>query len=206
MSALVSASFAAAGAATVTALASVVAFAYQHRATRRDEHNLRVFDRHLSQYERIFVTARSTLDALRDYEIVTRRARDRSDPFLSQLLSIVSLSANQYCVAVDWKHSSAMAYLDIDLEEKCLHARDLLIRWLSQRRVAHGDIAFCRRGETLSPIALRDIPRLRVGDYRELIIERRVVVTPAAGDRRLIADINQALSKVVKELKKVMAY
>ncbi|MGW2229677.1 hypothetical protein [Streptomyces formicae] len=206
MSTLVSASLAAAGAAMVTTLASIAVFVYQHRATRRDEHNLRVFDRHLSQYERVFVAARSTLDAIRDYEIVSRRAADQSDPFLSQLLSIVSQSANQYCVAVDWKHSSAMAYLDIELEEKCLHARDLLIRWLSQRRVTHGDIAHVRQGDVLSPVPLRDVPGLRLGDYQELIIERRAVVIPATGDPRLIADINQALSKVIRELKQVMAY
>ncbi|WP_306940158.1 hypothetical protein [Streptomyces phaeochromogenes] len=201
-----SASLAAAGAAMVTTLASIIVFVYQHRATRRDEHNLRVFDRHLPQYERIFVTARSTLDAIRDYAIVTQRAADRSDPFLSQLLSIVSHSARQYCVAVDWKHSSAMAYLDIDLEERCLHARDLLILWLSQRRVTYGDTASIRHVDTLSPIPLPDITRLHLGDYRELIIERRMVVNPAAGDLRLIADINQSLSNVIRELKKVMAY
>jgi hypothetical protein len=95
----------------VAALASLAVSFYQRTSTLQNERRGRAFERHLAQYERIFVAARSTLDAFRDYEAVDLRVSDRSDPFLRQLLAIVTDLALQYCAAVDWRHNSGMAYL-----------------------------------------------------------------------------------------------
>jgi hypothetical protein len=73
--------------------------------------------------------------------LISNRAEDRSDPFLYQLLAIATDSAQEYCVAVTWKHNPGMLYLDITLEERCLRVRGLLLKWLAIRRVHWGEVA-----------------------------------------------------------------
>ncbi len=161
----------------IIASVTTVGIAYYQRASAlRDAHRLRAFERHLPQYERIFQTSRSTLDALNDYISVEKRASSRSDPFLHQLLDILSDCAYQYCLAVDWRHNSGMAYLDMKLEERCLHLRDLLLLWLSKRRISYGDITTIRHGGKVETIPAQAVRSLAIGDYEELRIERREVV------------------------------
>lgn len=192
-------------AALITAAASIVLTLYQRKSVLRAEHLQRASEMHLPHYEKIFVTARTVQDSLRDYSRTTARISDRSDPFLQLLLKIVQVGAYQYCVAVDWRHNSAMAYLEIKLEERCLHARNLLLQWLSRQRMSVGDIASIRRHGTFSSISIQEVSRLRGGDYEELRIERRTIVNPHRGDRRLASQIDRALSSVIVELKAVMS-
>jgi len=46
---------------------------------------------------------------------------------------------------------------------------------------------------------------LRLGDYQELRIERRMIVTPDPKDLKLVRLIDKALSSVIGELKAVTA-
>lgn len=167
--------------AFITGLSAVVISYYQRASAQRDEHRLRAFDRHLAAYERIFVTCRSTLDAFSDYVLVDMKVLDRSDPFLRQLLEILRDCAYQYCVAVDWRHNPGMAYLDLKLEEKCLHLRDLLLLWLSSPRLSYGDIASVRRNGQLTVTSAREIRRLAACDYEELRIERQIMGSYSRG-------------------------
>jgi hypothetical protein len=194
-----------AGALVTAATAMVIAY-YQRTGAMRDAHRLRAFERHLTSYEQIFTTCRSMLDALNDYLIIDRNVDDRSDPFLIQLLEILRDRAYRYCIAVDWRHNAGMAYLELKLEETCLHLRDLLLEWLSLPRIYHGNIITIKREgnvETISPDALR---RLDIGAYEELRIERLNLLTSTSGDAKLIHDIRAAGTSVIKELKEVMAY
>jgi len=202
----VSAALAAIGGVLISAFASILAIQYQHQVTERNEHKRQALERHLSHYERIFVSARSVQDAVRDYRTVSDRVTDRSDPFLRQLLAIVSKSAYDYFFEVDWRHNPGMAYLDLKLEGKCMRARDLLIQWLSRPRIATGDIASVRVAGRFTRRSLSSVQSLKVGDYEELRIERQLLVTPAAGDTRLLAELDTAFTAVIVELKAVMAY
>jgi len=192
--------------ALITALSAAAIAYYQRRSSLREEHRLRAFERHLAAYERMFAACRSTQDALNDYVSVDRNAADRSDPFLRQVLDILRTCAYQYCTAVDWRHNPGMAYLDIALEEKCLHMRDLLLLWLSRSRISHGDIATVRRNGIVSSISAEEIRRLNACDYQELRIERKVVVLRHDGDPKLISDIHQVASIIIKDLKAVMSH
>jgi hypothetical protein len=194
------------GGALVTALASIVISFYQRRSALENEHRLRAFEKNLPQYERIFVAARSTQDALRDYVSIEKRISDRSDPFLRQLLTIVADWAYQYCVAVNWQHNPGMAYLDIKLEEKCLRLRELLLLWLSRQRVTSGSMAFIVNNGVQFPVPSRDVRSLKAGDYQELRIEKRVLVTPDVSDHNIIPKIDRAISSVIADLKAVMSY
>jgi hypothetical protein len=194
------------GGGLVSALTALVVALFQRRATVRDSHLQRAFERHYRHYEAIFTSCRTVLDSVDDYAVIEGGVEDRSDPFLFQLLDIVRDSAYKYCLAVDWKHNPGMAYLEMGLEEKCLRLRDLLLEWMSVSRVTYGDLASIRRaGETL-PIPLAEVRNLAVGSYTELILERRQVVLRDANDPRLIADIRAQARTVIKELKAVMAY
>ena len=192
--------------ALITGLSAVVISYHQRVSAQRDEHRLRVFDRHLTAYEQIFVTCRSTLDAFSDYVLVDKKVSDRSDPFLRQLLEILRDCAYQYCMAVDWRHNQGMAYLDLKLEEKCLQLRDLLLLWLSSPRLSYGDIASVRRNGQFTVTSTRQLRRLATCDYEELRIERQILVVHNPGDYRLISDIRKNASSVIKDLKDVMSY
>lgn len=192
--------------AVVTGLSAVVISYYQRASAQRDEHRIRAFDRHLAAYERIFVTCRSTLDAFSDYVLVDKKVWDRSDPFLRQLLDILRDCAYQYCVAVDWRHNPSMAYLDLKLEEKCLHLRDLLLLWLSGSRLSYGDIASVRRNGQLTVTSAQEIRQLTVCDYEELRIERKIMVVHNPADNKLISDIQKNASLVIRDLKDVMSH
>jgi hypothetical protein len=146
--------------ALVTALSAAAIAYYQRRTTLREEHRIRAFERHLTAYERMFVACRSAQDALNDYVMADRNATDRSDPFLRQVLDILRTCAYQYCSSVDWRHNPGMAYLDIALEEKCLHMRDLLLLWLSRARLSYGDVATVRRDGLVSRISEQEIRRM----------------------------------------------
>lgn len=192
-------------AAIVTAVATVLVPLQQGRRSLERERRAHAFDRHLSHYEKIFVAARSAQDAFNDYKAIEQRVSDRSDPFLRQLLAIVAEASYQYCVAVDWRHNPGMAYLAIKLERQCLNARNLLVQWLSQPRITSGDVALIKKNGTLSPVPLGSVRALNLGDYQELRIERRMIVTPDPKDLKLVHLIDKALSSVIGELKAVMA-
>lgn len=196
----------AAGGAFITAIASVTALLAQRRSVLRHEHLLRAFEKHLPAYEHVFVSARTAQDSFRNFRAVSGRVAERSDPFLFQLLEIASSSAHQFCVAVSWNHNPGMAYLDLEVEDSCLHARDLLLDWLSNRRIRSGDVATIRRDGRLEPVSPPEVLALRVGDYQELRIETRLLVVDAVGDGRRYGEIDRALSAVIKRLKAVMAY
>jgi uncharacterized coiled-coil protein SlyX len=193
-------------AGAITAAATMGIAYYQRTSALRDAHRLRAFERHLADYERIFAMARSVLDALNDYLALDRRVIDRSDPFLHQLLDILSDASYQYCAAVDWRRNTAMAYLDIKLEERCLHLRDLLLQWLSGDRTSYGDVVSILRYDRMEVITARQVKTFRPGDYRELRVERRAIVTSAPGDAKLAVNIRSAATSVIRELKNVMAY
>lgn len=200
------AAFGVVGGALATAIASFSVAMYQNRSQLHREHRQRAFEQHLRHYESIFATARSTQQALRDLEAVRQRAVDAADPFMKQLLSIAADRADAYCVAVDWQHNPGMAYLDLKLEGQCLRARELLLDWLSVPRVTTGDIAHVRRNGAFAPLSLRGVRTMRRADYSELRIERRPVVLFDAADERRLEVIDRALTKVIKELKGVIAY
>jgi len=192
--------------ALITGLVAAAVAYYQRTSSLRDEHLRRAFERHLGAYESIFVSCRSTLDALNDYAAINSKVLDRSDPFLHQLLDILRDYSYQYCVSVDWRHNPGMAYLDLQLEEKCLHLRDLLMRWLSGARLSHGDSFYARRNGSVSTVSAQEIHRLETCNYQELRIERRAIVTNIPGDTRLLSDIRDAASGVIKDLKAVMSH
>jgi hypothetical protein len=192
--------------ALVTALSAVSIAYYQRRSALREEHRIRAFERHLAAYERMFAACRSAQDALNDYVTVERNAADRSDPFLRQVLDILRTCAYQYCTSVDWRHNPGMAYLDIALEEKCLHMRDLLLLWLSRPRLSYGDVATIRRDSLVARISEQEIRRMRSCDYQELRIERKVMVLRHDGDAKLISEIHEAASVIIKDLKAVMSH
>jgi hypothetical protein len=192
--------------ALITALSAVVIAYYQRRTALREEHRLRAFERHLPAYEKMFSACRSVQDAMSDYVMVDSRAADRSDPFLRQVLDIFRTVAYQYCTAVDWRHNHGMAYLDINLEEKCLHLRDLLLLWLSRPRVSFGDIATVKRDGVMSRISEREIQQLTACDYQELRIERKSMVLHHANDAKLIQEIHGTVAVIIKDLKAVMSH
>lgn len=192
--------------ALITALSAVIIAYYQRRTALREEHRLRAFERHLSSYEGMFSACRSVQDALNDYVRVDSRAADRSDPFLRQVLDILRTVSYQYCAAVDWRLNSGMVYLDLDLEEKCLHLRDLLLLWLSRPRVSYGDITTVNRGGTISRVSKQEIKELADCDYRELRIERKSMVLHHDNDARLIHEIHGTATVIIKDLKAVMSH
>ena len=194
------------GGALITALASVIVFLVQRRSVLRNEHLLRAFEKHLSDYEHVFVCARTVQDSFRNFRAVSERVTERSDPFLFQLLEITASSAHQFCVAVSWNHNPGMAYLDLEVEGKCLRARDLLLEWLSNQRVRSGDVAVIRRHGSFEPVSPQQIMALKVGDYQELRIETQLLVVDAPGDKHRYAEIDRAMSSVIEHLKAVMAY
>jgi hypothetical protein len=203
------AAFAALGAISgglVTAISALALFYFQRTSAQRDAHLLRAFEQHFAEYEQIFVTCRSTLDALNDYVVVESKAMERDDPFLFQMLDILKECAYKYCVAVDWKHNPAMAYLELSLEQKCLNLRDLLLRWLSISRITTGDVISIRRGGVRFTASVGDVRTLEVGDYQELIIERRLIVVRGTNDDKIISDIRISATSVISALKAVMAY
>lgn len=196
--------------ALITAVASLIIFAVQRRTTLRNEHLHRAFEKHLGHYEQIFVSARTAQDSLRNYRAVSLRIEDRSDPFLFQLLAIASEAAQAYCVSVTWTHNPGMLYLDIKLEDQCLEARALLLKWLAVRRVVSGDVAFVGSHGDNEPVAYQQVPldtvrRLRKPSYQELRIETRRLVLPE-DDGRQLNEIDKMLTTVIGELKEVMAY
>jgi hypothetical protein len=189
----------------ITALGTAYVSYSQRTAQIRNEHKLRAFERHLHHYERIFSTARSAQDALNDYaELLKRAAPD--DPLLRQTLSIAAAAASEYSAAVDWRHNAGMAYLELRLEEQCLQARDLLINWIAHPRVGVGNVISIKHEDKIERISSKRAGRLEAGSYSELRIQRRTIVTPAVGDERSIRRIDTALSKVIIELKEVLAY
>jgi hypothetical protein len=195
-----------AGGAFFTALASVAVLLAQRRSVLHHEHLLRAFEKHLPEYENVFVSARTAQDSFRNFQVVSGRASDRSDPFLFQLLEIAASSAHQFCVAVSWNHNPGMAYLDLGVEERCLLARDLLLEWLSNQRVHSGDVATIRQNGSVQNVSPVQIRALRVGDYQELRIETRRLVVDAPGDKQRYAEIDRAMSAVISHLRAVMAY
>ena len=206
MSGAAFAALGAAGGAIITAAGSVVIFFAQRRSVLHNEHLLRAFEKHLSDYEHVFVSARTAQDSFRNFQAVSERVTQRSDPFLFQLLEITAASAHQFCVAVSWTHNPGMVYLDLGLENRCLRARDLLLEWLSNQRIHSGDVATIRRHGAFEAIPLSRVATLRAGDYQELRVETHRLVVDAPGDRRRYAEIDRALSAVIEDLKAVMAY
>lgn len=205
---MTAATFAAIGALSgglVTAVSALALSYYQRTATQRDAHLLRAFEKHFSEYESIFVTCRSALDALNNFVLVQSKAMTEDDTFLFQQLDILKDSSYKYCIAVDWKHNPAMAYLELALEEKCLLLRDLLLEWLSVPRITTGDIISIRINGAVTRVSTQD-HRLLAGKYEELIVERRKLVRPDKDDRKRISEIRTASESVIKELRAVMAY
>jgi hypothetical protein len=192
--------------ALISALSAFVIAQYQRRSTLREEHRLRAFDRHLAAYERIFTACRLVQDALSDYQMMDRNVTDPSDPFLRQSLDILRSCADQYYSAVDWRHSSGMLYLDMELEDKCRHLRELLRALLSQPRLSHGDVVTVRRNGEPKVISAEDLRHLGECDYQELRIERKIVVVRDADDERRLVQINKAAAEIVKDLKAVLAH
>lgn len=99
-----------------------------------------------------------------------------------------------------------MAYLELELEERCLAVRDLFLTWLSRKRVGTGDLAFVRIDGRLQAVPLSRGTALLPGDYQELQIESRTLVLEHPDDPKLIAQLDSALSSLIVELKAVMAY
>jgi hypothetical protein len=194
------------GGGLITAITTAAVSYYQRTSAMSDAHKVRAFERHLAYYERIFVTVRSVLDSLNDYESVDRRVKNRADPVLQQLLDILSDCSYQYCAAVDWRHNPGMAYLDTKLEETCLHLRDLLLQWLSGNRVSYGDVITIRRNGTVEELSARQVTGLKVGDYEELQIERKIIVVHAQGDARLLHNIRSYSISIINQLKGVLAH
>jgi hypothetical protein len=190
----------------ITAVTTAAISYYQRHSSMREAHRVHAFERHLEAYERIFVTVRSVLDALNDYELISARVANSPDSVLEQLLDILNNCAYQYCTAVDWRYNASMAYLDLRLEERCLKLRDLLLRWLSGQRLATGDILSVYRNDEAEEISARRARALRIGDYQELSIEKITTVTDAPGDARLKRNIRRTATSVIKHLKDVMAY
>jgi hypothetical protein len=96
--------------------------------------------------------------------------------------------------------------LGIDLEGACLRARDLLLKWLAVRRLHAGEVASVRRIDSFEAISVEAAAALALGEYRELRIETRRLVIMERDERKSFERIDQALSQVIAELKKVMAY
>jgi hypothetical protein len=194
------------GGVILTATSQVVIFVMGRRSTVHNDHLRRAFEKHLDQYESVFASARTVQDALSNYRVLSDRIDDRSDPFLHQLLEIAAEAARRYCVAVSWNHNPGMAYLALDLEQECLHVRDLLIGWLSVRRVRSGDVASIRNRGRTEAIPLGRVRSLQLGDYEELRLEQRQLVIADSNDNHRLREIDSALRSVIKELKTVMAY
>ena len=129
---------------------------------------------------------------------LTRRFGIAPTPSCGSCFEILRDCAYQYCVAVDWRHNRGMAYLDLKLEEKCLHLRDLLLLWLSGPRLSYGDVASIRRNGQFTVTSAQEIRRLAVCDYEELRIERQVMVVRNPGDYKLISDIRKNASSVIQ--------
>jgi hypothetical protein len=193
-------------AALITAMCSIIIFMIGQRRSVQNDHLQRAFEKHLDRYEKVFVSARTAQDSLRNYRAVSGKVDDRSDPFLFQLLAIAENACHDYCVAVTWSHNPGMLFLGKRLEETCLRARDRLLKWLAVRRLHLGQVAFVRRGDDLEGIPVDAVAALALGDYRELRIETRRLVFEEDNEAKRLDDIDQSLTKVIAELKKVMAY
>ena len=192
--------------ALITVL-SVVSISSRRRSSAfREEHRIRALERHLVAYERMLAACRSVLDALNDYVLVDKNAADRSDPFLRLVLDMLRTCAIEYCTAVDRRYNLGMAYLDIKLEERCLRMRDLLRLWLSMPRITYDNVATVRRNGVVSRISAQEIRRLDTCDYEELRIEGQTVALRHSGDPRLISDIREAASAIIRDLKAVMSH
>ena len=192
--------------ALITGITTAVISYYQRLSSARETHRIHAYEHHLAVYEQIFVAVRSLLHALNGFEAVSKRAVNSSDPVLKQMLYILNDCAHQYCTVVDWRYNTNMAYLDLRVEERCLHLRDLLLQWLSGDRVASGDVLSICRNDEFEEISARQASELRIGDYRELRIEKHIVVINCPGDARLVLNIREAATSVIKHLKDVMAF
>jgi hypothetical protein len=69
-----------------------------------------------------------------------------------------------------------------------------------------GEVAFILRDNELVTIPVEAIEALGIGDYRELRIETRRLVLEEYGEAKRLDKIDRSLSKVITELKRVMAY
>lgn len=192
--------------ALISAVSSAALVYYQRRNDQRNEHRRRAFENHLPHYESIFVSARSVQDALHNYLKIEQRQLIDYDPFLEMLVEILKDACYRYCIAVDWRHNSAMAYLNLRLEKRCLIARNFLLDWLSRSRFTDGALVYVVRGGTAIRIDSSRARKLSLGSYDELRIETRTIVTPHPKDRRQAKKINRSLGRVIAELKEVMAY
>ena len=193
------------GGAFITATCSMLIFWVGQRKTLQNDHRQRAFEGHLDRYERVFVSARTAQDALRNYPAISSKVTDRSDPFLFQLLTIAEIACHDYCVAVTWSHNPGMLYLSVQLEEECLKARNLLLKWLAVRRLHAGEVAFVKKADAIKPIPVQSVTTLR-GTYRELRIETKRLVLKENDEEKRLQRIDRSLSTVILELKKVMAY
>jgi hypothetical protein len=193
------------GGAFITATCSMLVFWVGQRKTLQNDHMQRAFEGHLERYERVFVSARTAQDALRNYQAISGKVTDRSDPFLFQLLTIAEIACHDYCVAVTWSHNPGMLYLSVQLEGECLKARNLLLKWLAVRRLHAGEVAFVKKADAIKPIPVQAVTKLR-GDYRELRIETKRLVLKENDEEKRLQRIDRSLSKVILELKKVMSY
>jgi hypothetical protein len=108
MAAAMFAALGAAGGALITAACSVVVFMVGQRRSLQNDHLKRAFEKHLDRYEKVFVSARTAQDSLRNYQAISGKVVDRSDPFLFQLLTIAENACHDYCVAVTWSHNPGM--------------------------------------------------------------------------------------------------
>ena len=196
----------AAGAASIAAMCSIVIFIFGQRKSFQNDHLQRAFEKHLDRYEKVFVSARSAQDSLHNYRAISSKVTDRSDPFLFQVLTIAENACHEYCLAVTWSHNPGMLYLSVELEGACLRTRNLLLKWLGVRRMYAGEVAFVRRTGDLEAIPVQAVTALALGDYRELRIETRRLVLKEDNEAKRLEEIDRSLSKVIAELKKVMAY
>lgn len=131
---------------------------------------------------------------------------DRSDPFLQQVLGILRTCADQYYLAVDWRHNPGMLYLGTELEDKCRRLREFLRALLSRPRLSHGAVVTMRRNGKVTGISAEEFRQLDKCNYQELRIERKIVVVSHPGDKRRISEINKAAAEIVRDLKAVLAH
>lgn len=192
--------------ALIAAVGSAALVYYQRRSDQLNEHRRRAFENHLPHYESIFASARSVQEALHNYLTIGQRQPVGHNTFLEMLVEILKDACYRYCVAVDWRHNSAMAYLNLKLEKRCLAARKLLLDWLSRPRLIDGTIVYILKGGTGTRIDPSRLHKVPLGAYDELRIETRTIVSPHPKDRRQAKRIDKALGKVIAELKEVMSY
>jgi hypothetical protein len=192
--------------ALVTAVGTAALTYFQRREDRYNDRRQRYFEAHLAKYEAVFVAARTVQDALRDYVNVERKRAGAHDPFLEMLLDILKAASYSYCVSVDWRHNPEMAYLNWKLESQALRARNLLLKWLSVQRVSVRPLIYVVADGEQKRVLRADLRRRSLDSYSELRVENRRVVVANRGDRRLASQIDKSLSRVIKQLKDVIAY